>query len=85
MDFPPVARGVGYYAYNLSKKLIERDHKVTIFTRGSSRKTYYEEIDSISVYCVRFLPLYPFHIQFHGFFINKLIKAMESNLSLIHI
>lgn len=84
-DFPPVARGAGYYAYNLSKKLIERGYKVTIFTRGSWKKTYCEEIDGISVYRVRFAPVYPFHLQFHGFFINKLIKAMESNFDVIHL
>lgn len=84
-DFPPVARGAGYYVYNLSKKLIERGYKVTIFTRGSWKKTYCEEIDGISVYRVRFAPVYPFHLQFHGFFINKLIKAMESNFDVIHL
>lgn len=85
MDFPPVARGGGYYVYNLSKKLIERGYKVTIFTRGSWKKTYCKETDGISIYRVRFAPIYPFHLQFHGFFINKLIKAMESNFDVIHL
>lgn len=84
-DFPPVARGAGYYAYNLSKKLIERGHKVTVFTRGSWKKTYCEEIDGISIYRVRFVPIYPFHLQLHGFFINKLIKAMKSKFDVIHL
>jgi len=85
MDFPPIARGAGYYVYNLSKKLIESGHKVTVFTRGSLKKTYYEEIDSISVYRVRFIPMYPFHLQLHGIFINRLIKKMESEIDLIHL
>ena len=59
MDFPPEARGAGYYAYNLSKKLIERGHEVTVLTRGSWEKTYYEETNGISVYRVRFIPIYP--------------------------
>jgi len=84
-DFPPVARGAGWYAYNLSKKLIEKGHKVTVFTRGSWKKAYYEEVDGISIYRVRFVPLYPFHLQLHGFFINKLIKAMESTFDVIHL
>lgn len=84
-DFPPVARGIGYYVYNLSKKLIEKGHKVTVFTRGSWKKTYYEEIEGVSVYRVRFVPLYPLHLQLHGFFINRQIRSMESNFDVIHL
>ncbi|MFC2058319.1 glycosyltransferase [Chloroflexota bacterium] len=58
-DFPPVARGAGYFAYNLSKRLIEQGHKVTVFTRGSWRKTYFEQIDGIFVHRVRFIPFSP--------------------------
>jgi hypothetical protein len=31
--FPP-EEGIGFYAYNLSDKLIEKGHEVTIITRG---------------------------------------------------
>ena len=85
MDFPPVARGAGYHAYNLSKKLIEKGHNVTVFTRGSWKKTYYEEIDGISVYRVRFIPIYPLHLLIHGTFINRMLRSMESNFDVVHL
>jgi glycosyltransferase involved in cell wall biosynthesis len=84
-EFPPIAAGGGYHIYNLSKKLVERGYKVTVFARGSRKKTYYEEVDGISVYRVRYIPLYPFHLQFHGIFVNRLFKSMESSFDLVHL
>jgi len=85
MDFPPVARGIGHYVHYLSKKLIEKGHKVTVLTRGSWKGTTYEKIDQINVYRVRFAPTYPFHLQFHGFFIDKLIRQIEPDFDVIHL
>jgi glycosyltransferase involved in cell wall biosynthesis len=84
-EFPPIAAGGGYHIYNLSKKLVERGYKVTVFTRGSQKKTYYEEVDGIFVYRVRYIPVYPFHLQSHGIFVNRLLRSMESNFDLIHL
>jgi glycosyltransferase involved in cell wall biosynthesis len=83
--FPPISGGVGHYVYNLSKKLVEKGHEVTVITRGQWKKTYYEEIDGIFVYRVQFIPTYPFHIQAHGIFVNKLLKSIESNFDIVHL
>ena len=32
-EFPPFTGGVGQYVYNLSTKLVERQHEVTVITR----------------------------------------------------
>lgn len=85
MDFPPEARGIGNYVYNLSKNLIKNGHDVTVLTRGSWKKTTYEKVEGIEVYRVRFVPFYPFHLQLHGFFLNKLIKKIENDIDIFHI
>ena len=85
-SIPPVAAGPGYHVYGLSRKLIERKHQVAIITRGSWKKPFYEEIiNGIIVYRVRFIPIYPFHLQLHGFFVSRFLKSIESNFDLIHI
>jgi glycosyltransferase involved in cell wall biosynthesis len=84
-EFPPDPGGIGYYVYNLSNKLHERGHKITIITRGSPHKTEKRVIGGIDVFYVNFLPLYPFHVWVHGFFVNRLIKSLEPKLNLIHL
>ncbi len=84
-EFPPISGGLGYYTYNLSRELIGRGYKITVLTRGSWNKTHYEILDGISVYRVCFLPVYPFHIQLHGIFINKLFSRIESRFDLLHL
>lgn len=84
-EFPPDLGGISVYVYDLSKRLIERGHKVTVITRGTWRKTYYEDIDGISVYRVRFIPFYPNPFKLHGLFVNKLFKRIEPELDLLHV
>lgn len=81
--FPP-EEGIGFYTYNLSKKLIERGHEVTIITRGSLR-TYSEVFEGIKIIRVSFLPLYPFHVHFHGYFVNRLFNVIEDEFDIVHI
>jgi L-malate glycosyltransferase len=84
--FPPRAAGGGFYAYGLSRKLIERKHQVTVITRGSWEKPYYqEEVNGINVYRVRFIPIFPFHLQPHGFFISRFLQSIESDFDVIHL
>jgi glycosyltransferase involved in cell wall biosynthesis len=84
-EFPPASGGIGYYVYNLSKGLIKKGHKVTVITRGSTRRFEKEVIDKIDVFKATFFPLYPFQMPLHGLFVNSLIKSLEPDLSLIHI
>ena len=81
--FPP-EEGIGYHVYNITKKLNERGHKVTILTRGTSKleKDIFEGIDIIKI---PFFPLYPFHVHIHGYFMERYLKENELNFDLIHI
>ena len=85
-EFPPNCAGVGYYAYNLSKKLIEMGNDVTVITRGSWKKVKIECFNGIKVYRVRFLPLPPVHVKIHGYFLNKFFSKTfdENNFDIIH-
>jgi glycosyltransferase involved in cell wall biosynthesis len=81
--FPP-EEGIGYHVFNLSKCLMERGHIVTIITRGSL-KTEDGFFEGIRVIKAPFIPLYPFHIYIHGFFINNLLKSLGDNFDVIHV
>jgi glycosyltransferase involved in cell wall biosynthesis len=83
LPYPP-EDGLGNYVHNLSKELIKKGNSITIITRGSLN-TVMEDYDGIRVYKVRFLPLYPFHVQVHGLFVQKLIEEPGSSFDIIHI
>lgn len=82
--FPP-KEGIGYYTYNLSKKLIEKGHKVVVITRGSLGRTQREIFDGIEVVRTPFIPIYPFYLRIHSFFVNKVFKSMEPDIDIVHI
>jgi glycosyltransferase involved in cell wall biosynthesis len=82
--FPP-EDGIGYHVYNISKKLIEHGHKVTIITRGSLSRNEFFRYDGIDVIKVFFAPLYPLHVKIHGFFVNKLLNKLEDKFDIIHV
>jgi len=84
-DFPPDARGVGYYAYHLSRELLNNGHDVTVFTRGDWTGTVSTSFDEIDVYRVQFLPTYPFHLQLHSLFLNRLLAEQEDKLDVLHL
>ena len=81
--FPP-EEGIGFHVYNLSKKLIEKGNKVTVITRGSLsvEKDTFEDINIIRI---PFVPLYPFHVHIHEFWVNRTFKNIENRFDLVHI
>lgn len=82
--FPP-EEGIGNYVYNLSKKLIEKGHKVTVITRSPSMRAQADTIEAIDVFRAPFIPCYPFHVHVHGIFVNKQFRSLESNFDIVHI
>jgi glycosyltransferase involved in cell wall biosynthesis len=80
----PPEEGIGNYVYNLSMKLAEKGHKVTVITRGSS-KTERKIINDVEVIKAPFFPAYPFHVQLHGIFVNKIFSSMEPSFDIVHI
>lgn len=85
-EFPPHCAGIGNAAYNLAKGLTEKGNTVTIITRGSWRGNKTRSYKNIKVYKLPYLPFFPpFHILYHGFFVNKLLKKLRNKLDIIHL
>jgi glycosyltransferase involved in cell wall biosynthesis len=85
-EFPPTAAGIGYYVYYLSKKLIQKGHEVDVITRRCSGQAPTESMNGIRVFRAPYnWSLYPFNIFLHSFFVNMLLKSIESKLSLVHL
>jgi glycosyltransferase involved in cell wall biosynthesis len=84
-EFPPNSGGLGYYVYYLAKTLIKRGHKVYVITRARSMQTKIESTCGIKIFRVSYLPIYPFHIWFHGLYVNRLLKSLESKLDIVHL
>lgn len=83
-DFPPDARGAGFYAYYLSLHLKQRGFDVTVFTRGDASSTTVEEVDGIRVYRVRFVPAYPFHLTLHKQWLKRAIRNCPVDFDIWH-
>ncbi len=82
--FPP-KEGIGYYTYNLSKKLIEVGHKVVVITRGSWIKNQREVFEDIEIIRTPFIPIYPFYLSLQKLFVSKVFKLLESEIDVVHI
>ena len=82
--FPP-EEGIGYYVYNLSKKLIERGYEVTVITRGGFSNIKHFYLDGIEVYKPQFFPVYPFHVHIHKLFVERFLKELNRDFDIIHI
>lgn len=84
-EFPPNCGGIGIYVHNLSKNLVERGHKVVVITRGTWNKCIKENLGEITLYKVFYLPVYPFHVSLHGFFLKNQFKLFKNNeFDIIH-
>ncbi|MCL5439034.1 MAG: glycosyltransferase family 4 protein [Patescibacteria group bacterium] len=85
-EFPPHAAGIGYAAYHVAKPLVDKGNKVTVFTRGNWRGGRTRMLDGITIHELPFIAFFPpFHILYHGFFINRLLKRSQKDFDLIHL
>ena len=73
----PPTEGIGNQVFNVSRRLVEKGHQVTIITRGSWKAGTSFDTEGIKVYRVRFYPAYPFHVHLHGLFVNSLLRRIE--------
>lgn len=82
--FPP-REGIGFYVWNLTRALKEKGHTVQIITRGKAERTRCQVIDGVPIWFTPFVPMYPFHVHLHGFFVNRLLARLELELDVLHI
>jgi len=84
-EFTPGPGGIASYVHNLSKRLVQRGHNVTVISRGSWRQSEHEEVDGIPVHRVRFIPSYPSPFWLHGVWVNRLLRTLEPDFDLLHV
>ncbi len=81
----PPREGMGFYVWNLARFLTSSGHAVQVITRGGPKATYHQSSESVTIWQVTFLPLYPFHVHFHSLFVNRLLRELEPNIDLLHL
>ena len=85
-EFPPKCAGIGMSAYWLSKALVKKGHNVTVLTRGKHFTETKRNMDGITVIELPFIALIPpFHLMYHGYFLNKKIGELETSFDVIHL
>ena len=83
--FPPgKLGGVSNHVCNISSELVRRGHEVTVITRGSMKGPEVSYLSGLTVYRVRFLPLYPFHAKLFEFFFTKNFRTLETDFDIVH-
>jgi glycosyltransferase involved in cell wall biosynthesis len=88
--FPAIsAEGMSVYVHNLTLKLLDKGHEVTIITRGFGPRIQEDRVRVANrvarVFRVPTVPIYPFHVHIQGVIANVLIRSLESQLDLLHI
>lgn len=83
VPYPP-QEGIGVHSHELAKRLIAAGHDATIFTRGAYPITRTESVEGVPVVRIRFLPLYPFHVDIHGYFVRKHLISRVDDIDLVH-
>lgn len=81
----PPREGIGFYAWNLARHLIQQGHEVQFITRGGPQKTSKEVIEQITVWTPPFWPIYPLHAHFHGLLVDHLLARLIANFDLLHL
>lgn len=81
----PPQEGMGYYVWNLSRRLTQQGHHVQIITRGSLRGTQHETCERIEIWRPTFAPLYPWHVHLHSLFVSRLVARLESSVDIFHL
>jgi glycosyltransferase involved in cell wall biosynthesis len=88
--FPAMSpEGMSNYVHNLTLKLLNKGHEVTIITRGFGARIQEDRVRVanriVRVFRVPTIPIYPFHVHIQGVIANALIRSLESQLDLLHI
>ena len=81
----PPEEGIGYYVWNLAQQLVHKGHSAQIITRGRLGRGSSECLDKIAIWRPTFAPLYPFHVHFHGLFVNRLVARLEHQVDIFHV
>lgn len=57
-----------------------------VITRGNWRESRMKVLEGIMIYESPFIPFFPpFHIIYHGFFVNRLLKNTQKDIKITHL
>jgi glycosyltransferase involved in cell wall biosynthesis len=77
-EYPPfLVGGLGVYAYNISKKFVERGNDVSIFSLNVGLEEF-EESEDIKIY----RPSFPDSSKLFNFFVNEDLRKWGSNIKI---
>jgi glycosyltransferase involved in cell wall biosynthesis len=82
---PATLNGLGVYVDGLSRALARKGHDVMVLTRSRETKYREELLEGVMVVRCPYLKLYPFHIQLHGIFVERLLNSMKSDFDVTHL
>ena len=82
--FPP-REGMGFYIWNLSSYMVRHGNSVQIITRGANSKAYLDVVDGIKIWRLPCPPLYPIHVHYHSYFVNKVLNKLSADIDLLHL
>lgn len=81
--FPP-GEGLGYHVWNLAQQLTRSGHHVGIITRGRAGRPAEERRDGITLWRLPFVPVYPFHVHLHSYFVNHFFRGIEAQFDVVN-
>jgi glycosyltransferase involved in cell wall biosynthesis len=81
----PPREGLGYYVWNLSRYLLGQGHEVQIMTRAQRGRPRDETVAGIPIWRAAFAPLYPFHVDLHRLFAQRLVRRLEPDVDVLHL
>jgi glycosyltransferase involved in cell wall biosynthesis len=81
----PVHDGIGSHVLELSKRLRDRGHSITLMPRGDHRNTREFEFEGFQVIKIPYVRLYPFNALLHRSRILKALKNIDPLPDLIHL
>lgn len=70
---------------NTSRGLVKRGHSVTLVTRRLPGVASIDHVEGLEVYRPFFLPIYPFHVHFHKYFVDRLLAELGDRFDIVHL
>lgn len=80
--YPP-EDGIGNYVDRLARTLVNRGHTVHIVTRGNLLPNV-DERHGLILHRATFLPIYPFHVDFHRVFVERTLSRIGPDVVHLH-
>jgi glycosyltransferase involved in cell wall biosynthesis len=79
----PPREGIGHFVINLGRHLTARGHTVVVVTRGKGFRTESLQLEELDIYKLPYLPIFPFHVHFHGLFLRRFLQAIKLSLDVL--